>query len=93
MQLCIHLDLQQQVRNLARQHQGRLAHNGIHNVAVLVLDTHSGEVLAYLGNLEGLASEHSPGVDLVQAARSPGSLLKPALYALAVDEGLALPQE
>ena len=91
--LSIRSDLQQQVRKLATQHQQRLAPNGIHNVAVLVLDTHSGKVLAYLGNLENLAAEHSPGVDLVQAARSPGSLLKPALYGLTVDDGLVLPQE
>ncbi|MEO0725097.1 MAG: penicillin-binding protein 1C, partial [Bacteroidota bacterium] len=91
--LSIKADLQQQVRALARRHQERLAHNGIHNLAILVLETHSGKVLSYLGNLEHLAAEHSPSVDLVQAPRSPGSLLKPALYALALEEGLILPKE
>ncbi|MEL7427546.1 MAG: penicillin-binding protein 1C, partial [Bacteroidota bacterium] len=91
--LSIKADLQQQIRRLASRHQERLAHNGIHNLAILVLDTHSGKVLSYVGNLEHLAAEHSPSVDLVQAPRSPGSLLKPALYALALEEGLILPKE
>ena len=92
-QVSIQADLQQQVIAVAEEYQGRLAHNGIHNLAILVLETHTGKTLAYLGNLNNLAAEHSPSVDLIQAPRSPGSLLKPALYGLAVEEGLILPKE
>ncbi len=85
--------LQQRLLRLARQQQLRLAGNGINNLAVLIMDTESGRVLAYLGNLSELAKEHSPQVDLIQAPRSPGSLLKPLLYSLAVQQGVILPQE
>lgn len=85
--------LQQRLIRLARQQQLRLAGNGIHNLGVLILDTESGKVLAYLGNLPELAKEHSPQVDLIQAPRSPGSLLKPLLYSLSVQEGVILPAE
>lgn len=91
--LSIEAHLQRQVKELASKYQQKLAHNGIHNLAVLVVDNRSGATLAYLGNLEHLAAEHSPAVDLIQAPRSPGSLLKPLLYGLAVEEGLLMPRQ
>lgn len=89
----IDANLQKRLTRLAEQQHKRLAGNGIHNLAVLVLDTESGKTLAYLGNLENLTAEHSPRVDLIQAPRSPGSLLKPLLYSLAVQDGVLLPQQ
>jgi penicillin-binding protein 1C len=89
----IDANLQRRVANLAAEHQRRLAGNGIHNLAVLLLDTETGQTLAYLGNLPDLALEHSPRVDLIQAPRSPGSLLKPLLYSLAVQDGMLLPTQ
>jgi penicillin-binding protein 1C len=85
--------LQQRLIRLAQQQQQRLAGNGIHNLAVLIMNTESGQVIAYLGNISTLSKEHSPQVDLIQAPRSPGSLLKPLLYSLAVQQGVILPQE
>lgn len=92
-EVSIDADLQKQIQELASTYQQRLAHNGIHNLAIVVAETGTGKTLAYLGNLPSLDAEHSPAVDLVQAARSPGSLLKPILYSLAMEEGLILPQE
>lgn len=85
--------LQQRLIRLAQQQQLRLSGNGIHNLGILIMDTESGRVLAYVGNLSKLGKEHSPQVDLIQAPRSPGSLLKPLLYSLAVQQGVILPQE
>ncbi|MEM1215483.1 MAG: penicillin-binding protein 1C [Bacteroidota bacterium] len=86
-------DLQRRVQAVAQQQQALLAGNGIHNVAILVLDNERNNCLAYLGNHRQLASVHSPGVDIVQAPRSPGSLLKPMLYSLALQNGQLLPQQ
>ncbi len=92
-QVSIQADLQRRVKELALQYQRRLAPSGIHNLAVLVVDNASGATLAYLGNLDHLEAEHSPAVDLIQAPRSPGSLLKPLLFGLALEEGQILPQQ
>lgn len=62
----------------------------IHNVGILVLDTWTGETLAYVGNSPNTQTESA--VDMVQAHRSSGSVLKPFLHAYALDEGLISPE-
>ncbi|MEO0733357.1 MAG: penicillin-binding protein 1C, partial [Bacteroidota bacterium] len=80
-------DLQQRCNELVRRHQSRLAGAEIHNVAAMVTEVASGRVLAYVGNVPDLAPAYAPAVDLITSPRSPGSLLKPILYALAQEEG------
>ena len=58
------------------------------SAALLVVETQDMAVRAYLGSID-LADERRFGhVDMVHALRSPGSTLKPFLYAMAMDEGL-----
>jgi penicillin-binding protein 1C len=83
--------LQRQVETVLRRHGERLAGNQVHNLAAIVLDTETGAVLAYHGNTPGLGRQHGAAVDILPAPRSPGSLLKPMLYALALTEGSLLP--
>ncbi|MEM8583251.1 MAG: penicillin-binding protein 1C [Bacteroidota bacterium] len=85
--------LQQQFAQLLLNHHQTLAENQIHNLALQVVDVASGQTLVYLGNVPQLDEVHSPAVDLIQAARSPGSLLKPMLYGLALEEGLITPSQ
>ena len=85
--------IQENIIRLSNSHQKNLAGNGIHNLAVLVVETTSGEVIGYLGNPPGINKTHSPDVDLIRAPRSPGSLLKPMLYSLSLEKGLLLPQQ
>lgn len=62
------------------------------SAAILVADHHSGEVLAYVGSPSFTAENGALGfVDMTTASRSPGSTLKPLIYALAFDEGLVHP--
>ncbi len=89
-QTTIDAALQHQINQTLTRHHRRLKQNLIHNGAILVLDWHSGEVMAYAGNVPDLSSDHSPAVDLIQAPRSTGSILKPLLYALALDDGIIL---
>ncbi|RMF01865.1 MAG: penicillin-binding protein 1C, partial [Bacteroidetes bacterium] len=84
-------ELQARLTELSTRYQRLLAGNGIHNLAMLVVDNRSGQTLAYIGNIPGLAPAYSPHVDLIQAPRSPGSLLKPLLYSLALQQGTILP--
>ncbi|WP_333814601.1 penicillin-binding protein 1C [Tabrizicola sp.] len=61
-------------------------------VAILVADHASGEILASVGSAGYRADLRQGFVDMTRALRSPGSTLKPLVYALAFDEGLGHPE-
>ncbi len=85
-------DLQLRSGQVLSSHSRQLSGNEIHNAAALVLDIETGHVLAYHGNTNN-SGTHGRHVDVITARRSPGSLLKPVLYAAALDEGLILPEQ
>lgn len=61
------------------------------SIAIVAADHRSGEILASVGS--GSFSARGQGfVDMTQALRSPGSTLKPLVYGLAFDQGLAHPE-
>lgn len=84
--------LQQQMTALLARNARTLAISGVQNSALLVLDHQQMKVLAYVGNASGAAAmaqhQHGHAVDIIQSRRSTGSILKPFLYALMLDEGL-----
>nr|WP_256534147.1 penicillin-binding protein 1C [Lewinella sp. JB7] len=84
-------DLQREIGALLRSTHLDLAAGGVHNLAVVVSDVRTGNILAYHGNVPGLSATHAPDVDMIVAPRSPGSVLKPILYGLALDAGEVLP--
>lgn len=61
-------------------------------VAILMADHTTGEVLASVGSAGYENSSRRGFVDMTQALRSPGSTLKPLVYGLAFDQGLAHPE-
>jgi penicillin-binding protein 1C len=62
------------------------------SVAILAADQQTGDILASVGSA-GLFKAQSDGyVDMTEAVRSPGSTLKPLIYGLAFELGLAHPQ-
>jgi penicillin-binding protein 1C len=58
------------------------------STAVLVLNNHTHEVIAYRGSLDLFDPQRHGFVDMVQRIRSPGSTLKPFVYGMALDKGL-----
>jgi penicillin-binding protein 1C len=58
------------------------------SIAALVLDTATLEVRAYAGSADFSDNARGAHVDMVRGVRSPGSTLKPFLYAMALDDGL-----
>ena len=68
-----------------------LAANGIHNGAAVVADHESAEVRALVGNFDFWDDAHGGQIAGFAAPRPTGSVLKPFLYALALDRGAALP--
>lgn len=84
--------LQQQVNDILERHHSVLKANDINNIAALVLDVETGAALAYTGNITHPEDpEMESDVDVVNAPRSPGSTLKPLLYASMLHDGLILP--
>ncbi len=71
--------------------QQELAGRGIHNGALVVVDHASGEIRALVGNFDFWDDLHGGQILGFDTPRSPGSALKPFIYALALDLGLALP--
>ena len=64
----------------------------IHGASIVVVDHRSREVVALVGNLEFEDAKHGGQIAMFDRPRSPGSTLKPLLYAMAIDRGLALPE-
>ena len=65
---------------------------GIENACALVLDNTTGHIVSYVGSQDYHDLDAKGRVDGITSPRSSGSILKPFLYALAIDEGLILPQ-
>ena len=65
---------------------------GIYNGAVVVVDHKTREIVALVGSLDWNDTRHGGQIPMFARPRSPGSTLKPLLYALAIDRGLALPE-
>lgn len=89
----IDANLQKRVDRVVKNHAATLQFDGIENVAALILDVKSREVMAYIGNVyDDDLKVNGRQVDIIQAPRSTGSLLKPMLYAAMLDEGFMLPK-
>ncbi len=84
-------NLQKNIMGIVQQHQSVLKGNGINNACALVLDVETGNTLAYVGNIKDGNKEMEADVDVIAAPRSPGSALKPVLYAAMLSDGLILP--
>ncbi len=88
----IDYDLQIRLNELLKRYHTRYKANGINNIAALVLDIKKGSVVSYVGNIyQPENKELESHVDMIKAPRSPGSTLKPLLYASMLNDGLLLP--
>ncbi|MDQ0317107.1 penicillin-binding protein 1C [Amorphus orientalis] len=62
------------------------------STAILVVDHHSGEIVAHVGSADFLSVPRQGHIDMTRAIRSPGSTLKPFIYGLAFEAGIAHPE-
>ena len=88
--LTLDRDLQRGLEALARDHVKVLGSRL--STAIVALDHISGEILAQVGSPAYLDEQRQGAVDMVTAVRSPGSTLKPFIYGLAFEAGLAHPE-
>lgn len=86
----IQASLQNRVNQMAAQYHQQLKQSEIHNLAILVVDVKTRNILAYVGN-SPTDKNHQKDVDIIMSARSTGSILKPLLYAAMLQDGMILP--
>ncbi len=80
--------LQRDLEALARRYAASLERDA--QIAILAVDVRTRAVRARIG---GVGRDRAGGyIDMTRAIRSPGSTLKPFLYAIAFDEGIAAPE-
>jgi penicillin-binding protein 1C len=91
IQTTINRPLQQFVEAQVKQVLDSLKENNVHDAAALVIDNHSGEVLAYVGSPDYFNDVNLGRNDGVQSLRQPGSTLKPFVYELALEKGVIKP--
>ncbi|MEJ2629627.1 MAG: transglycosylase domain-containing protein [Acidihalobacter sp.] len=84
------LGLQRYLQRLADRMLARWHDAGAQQTAVIVLRRKSRQVLAWLGSAGYFDSPHG-AIDYAQLPRSPGSTLKPFVYAHALDRGTITP--
>jgi len=84
----INFDLQRRLNLAAEAYGGKLLNRGLRNLAVVIIDNRKGAVSAYVGNVgSGRSFDSAQYVDAAQSPRSTGSILKPFLYGLMLQEG------
>ena len=83
-------DLQQTLETLIRERASSLAPK--QSAALIVANLKTGEILASVGSPDLLDEERLGHMDMTQAIRSPGSTLKPLIYGLAFEQGIAHPE-
>jgi penicillin-binding protein 1C len=86
----INREMQLYCNEIASYYQEINAQNRVNNIAILVVENESGNVLAYVGNTT--ANVKGAAVDMITARRSSGSILKPLLYTALLNEGKMSPQ-
>ena len=89
IQSSVDRSLQVSLNDILDRHYDDLSQNGIYNGAILVIDNETMEIKAYCANVPKTSEEGS--VDMIQAQRSSGSILKPLLYAAMIDGGHLAP--
>ncbi len=84
--------LQSLAENTVMEYSRELNSVGIQNCAAIITETKTGKIRAWIGSQDFWDTADNGQVDGVIAMRSTGSVLKPFLYAAAMDEGILLPE-
>ena len=81
----IDLDLQDEVSYMAWDAMQGFRRDGAGNLAVIVAERASGNIVAYLGSEDYYDKENKGAIDYAEAPRSSGSTLKPFIYGLGME--------
>lgn len=92
LQTTIDAKIQQLAEEILQAHLMPWRRKGINNGAVVIIENQSQQVLALVGAADFFDAANQGQVNGAMAPRSPGSALKPFIYALGIDHGLIAPQ-
>lgn len=84
---------QLQIEAILSRWNAEFAQNGVNNIAAIVIDVQKNEVVSYCGNVDFERTTSANQVDVIQAPRSTGSILKPILYCQMLQDGTLLPNQ
>ena len=88
----IDIHLQRQAEAVADRWSDELDRGGTADLAAVILDIRTGQIITYIGNTSSYRTRPGSDVDIARAPRSTGSILKPFLYCAALQEGVILPR-
>ncbi|MEP1032195.1 penicillin-binding protein 1C [Ekhidna sp.] len=83
---------QKRIEEIASAHINRLKYLNVTNTSIIVIENKTRRVISYVGSANFYDEQSAGQVDGVSAIRSPGSTLKPLLYALHYDKGNLSPK-
>ena len=84
--------LQNKMEKIVKEYIAFTKLEGIKNASLILIENKTRDVKAYIGSQDFMDMDNGGQVDGVIAKRSPGSITKPFLYALSIDEGLIAPE-
>jgi len=85
------IHLQQSIEGVIKEQIKNLRKFEIYNAMALVIDNKNMQILSYVGSQDFNDKNHSGEVDGLEALISPGSTLKPFIYAKALEKGIITP--
>ena len=91
LETSLDLELQQEAQDLALRSVRGFEAQGAGNAALLLADRETNEVLAWVGSTDYFDADHAGAIDYARVSRSPGSALKPFLFALALERRAITP--
>jgi penicillin-binding protein 1C len=87
--LAINRQLQKRALSALRE---QTEQEGVANGAVIIVDNSSGRIISYIGSPDYGKAGNGARYNAANTPRSPGSTLKPFIYALGIDNGLITPR-
>ncbi len=81
------LRLQRMATQALRAHLEKLKDKNVHNGAIVILNPHTGEILAMVGSPDYNDAEHGGQINMALIPRQPGSSIKPLTYLVAFEKG------
>lgn len=83
-------NIQSRLNDIIKNYYNNYKQSEIYNIAAIIIDVETRNIISYVGN-SPTTIDHQKDVDIIQAQRSTGSIIKPFLYAAMLDEAEILP--